>query len=131
MSINEKFRLYFENAPIGIFVANQKGQYTEANPAECRITGYSESELIAMPLVDIIHPEDRQKAVTHFSSVATAGKASGSLRFLRKNNSVGVWQVEAIKLGDNKLIGFATDITESINIKNQLLDSDEWYQELF
>jgi len=39
----EKYRNYIDNAPDGIFVADETGRNIEVNEAACRITGYSKN----------------------------------------------------------------------------------------
>ncbi|MBI9073661.1 MAG: PAS domain S-box protein, partial [Melioribacteraceae bacterium] len=40
----QKFRSYIENAPNGIFITDEKGNYLEVNEAAAKITGYSKDE---------------------------------------------------------------------------------------
>jgi PAS domain S-box-containing protein len=40
-----RYRLAFANASVGVAVHNAEGRFLEANPAYCRIMGYSEAEL--------------------------------------------------------------------------------------
>ena len=54
----EKYRNYIENAPDGVFVADETGRYIEVNEAASRITGYSRNELLKMSISDIL-PEGR------------------------------------------------------------------------
>ena len=44
-----KLRVIFEQAPLGIAVLNSKtGQFRKLNPQYCRITGYSEAEMLGL-----------------------------------------------------------------------------------
>ncbi|MFC1811381.1 PAS domain S-box protein [Thermodesulfobacteriota bacterium] len=54
----EKYRLVVDNATIGI-VITQDGLLKFVSPQTGRISGYSETELTAMPFTDFIHPDDR------------------------------------------------------------------------
>jgi PAS domain S-box-containing protein len=42
-------------------IADPYGCFAQVNPAFVKLTGYSESELIAKPFLDFILPEDRQR----------------------------------------------------------------------
>jgi diguanylate cyclase (GGDEF)-like protein/PAS domain S-box-containing protein len=55
---HERFRLEFENAPIGKAVVELDGSFRSVNPALCRITGYDEATLLALRFQDITHPDD-------------------------------------------------------------------------
>lgn len=44
--LKEKYDTYIQNAPDGIFVVNDRGQFLEVNKAACNLTGYSTYELL-------------------------------------------------------------------------------------
>ena len=54
----EKYRLLVENANDSIFIS-QDGFMKFFNPKTMMLTGYSEAELTQMPIIDLVHPEDR------------------------------------------------------------------------
>jgi len=58
-----RFRSAFDNAPIGITIANADGsnekRYIEVNPAFCTMTGYSSEQLLERSFLDITHKDDR------------------------------------------------------------------------
>jgi PAS domain S-box-containing protein len=54
----ERFHLAFEHAPIGKSLISLDGHYEEANPAMCRITGYSEDQLQQRTDAALTHPAD-------------------------------------------------------------------------
>lgn len=57
----ERFRLAFEGAPIGIALADLDGRFLRVNDALCEITGYTESELLAAN-VDLLGHSDAADA---------------------------------------------------------------------
>ena len=55
----EVFRKIFEDAPIGIDLANlENRQLVQVNKAYCEMLGYTESELLGKTFIDLVHPED-------------------------------------------------------------------------
>ena len=54
----ERFRSLFEQNPMGVALLGADHQITKANPAFCRMLGYSEAELTAMTPLDMTHPDD-------------------------------------------------------------------------
>lgn len=58
-----RFEHAFHGAPVGMALMGLDGRWLKVNPALCRITGYSESELLNKRTVDITHPEDRKAAI--------------------------------------------------------------------
>ncbi len=55
----ERFRGIFEQGPIGVALLGTDHRMTKANPAFCRMLGYSEAELARMTPLDMTHPDDR------------------------------------------------------------------------
>ncbi|MDP2806091.1 MAG: PAS domain S-box protein, partial [Gallionellaceae bacterium] len=53
----ERFRQLFEKAPIGIAMAKQDQKIFIANPAFCRMFGYTQEELSDMTVIELTHPE--------------------------------------------------------------------------
>jgi len=54
----QRFRLAFEHAPIGIAIVGLDGLFREVNPALCWLTGYPSDRLRALTFQDITHPDD-------------------------------------------------------------------------
>ena len=102
---------YIDFAPHGIFVANEKGEYIDVNPAASKITGFSEKELLSMNLIQLIPEVAIEAAKNHFRRVVEEGFASGELPFLKKDRSIGYWFVDAVKLSESRFLGFTVDIT--------------------
>jgi PAS domain S-box len=58
----EVFRKIFEDAPIGIDLANlENRQLVQVNKAYCEMLGYTESELLGKTFIDLVHPEDLEQ----------------------------------------------------------------------
>ena len=53
-----QFRAIFENAAIGVSLADLSGHLVKCNPALQRLLGYTETELQHMTFAEITHPED-------------------------------------------------------------------------
>ncbi|KYF80844.1 hypothetical protein BE17_44375 [Sorangium cellulosum] len=54
----ERFRLSFENAPIGKAIIGLDGRFIRVNHVYCEIVGYSTEELSKRRFQDITHPDD-------------------------------------------------------------------------
>jgi len=107
-----QFRSYIENAPIGVFIADEKGRYLQVNPAASQITGFSREELLGMGIPDITPLEGHGAALETFHQILEAGHAIGELPFRHKDGRVRCWQVDAVKLSPSRFLGFTSDITE-------------------
>lgn len=55
---HEQLRFAFDQAPIGMAFVSPAGRFTKVNAALCRITGYSEPELLERSIEGITHPDD-------------------------------------------------------------------------
>ncbi len=53
----ERFRKIFEEAHLGIVITSPSFIFENANPAFCRMVGYSADELRSMTFADITHPD--------------------------------------------------------------------------
>ena len=57
----ERFRKVFEEGPIGVVLVGTDGRIQHANRRFCEMLGYSESEIIALGLAGISHPDDWER----------------------------------------------------------------------
>jgi PAS domain S-box-containing protein len=90
--IEERFRLAFENANIGMCLVDLQGRLTKVNHQMCEIFGYSQEELERMTVNDIAHPEDLNISPT-FIKRATSGEIEHTnfeKRYLHKDGHI-VW----------------------------------------
>lgn len=71
----EVFRIAADNTPEGLGVTDLAGRWTMVNPVLVRLTGYSEQELLARRLPELVHPDDRDE---HHRCVRRAITVPGS-----------------------------------------------------
>lgn len=124
----ERFRSYIDNAPDGIFLADERSHYTEVNPAACEMTGYTEDELCSMHIMDLIPPAEAEKAIAHFDRVRKDGTSTGESAFVTKAGEVRHWSISAVKLSDTRYMGFTKDITDRIRAEQTLRGKEEQYR---
>lgn len=55
----ELFRTTFEAAPIGMVLSDLSDRIFRANPALCRLLGYTQEEILQRTILDMTHPDDR------------------------------------------------------------------------
>lgn len=56
----ERFRSFFDHSGAGMYTYRPDGVILQANPALCRLLGYSETELLTMSVVDITVLEEQE-----------------------------------------------------------------------
>lgn len=86
------FEALFEQSAIAVAVLTVGGRFLRANPALCRLLGYTEQELLQKTHLDVIHIEDLEAAAVARAQVIS-GKAKPRIierRYLHKDGSV-VW----------------------------------------
>ncbi|MEA1873586.1 MAG: PAS domain S-box protein, partial [Bacteroidota bacterium] len=123
-----KFKSYMQNAPDGIFIANEKGKYIGVNKAACEITGYSEDELLNLTISELIQEEYSEKAKNHFQTVIKEGFASGELGFVTKSGEKRFWRVDAVKFSETRFLGFAKNTTERKQAEEKLKQKNEQFE---
>ena len=90
----KRFRIVFENAPMGIAIADLDGKFIEVNHAFYNMLGYSKSEVKHLSFFNITHPDDR-KDTQRLSEEVRSGKCDSYMqekRYLSKDGRV-VWAV--------------------------------------
>lgn len=107
----KKYSSYIENAPYAVFVADEKGQYIEVNNAATAITGYSRDELIKMTVRDITAKESLSEALRVFKSLSNNGSVSIEAKYIHKDGSIKWCKVDAVKISEDRFLGFAIDTT--------------------
>ncbi len=117
----EKYSSYISNSPFGIFVVDGKGQYVEANRSGAAITGYSIQQLLKMNIRDITAEESLPSALQHFGNMKITGHMSAELKFVHQDGSIRWWTVDAVRLSEDRYLGFSADITEKKNAEADLL----------
>ena len=87
----EQFRVIFELASIGMAQASpQTGKFIRANQKMVEITGYSQAELVQLRVIDITHPDDRQRDGELFEKVVRGEQPDYCLekRYVRKDGKL-------------------------------------------
>ncbi|WP_416675326.1 PAS domain-containing hybrid sensor histidine kinase/response regulator [Egbenema bharatensis] len=83
----QHFRSIFLSSSVGMSLVAPSGQFSQVNPALCKMLGYTESELMELTTLEITHPDDRMLASESMQRLF-AGEASNfqlEKRFLHKN----------------------------------------------
>jgi diguanylate cyclase (GGDEF)-like protein/PAS domain S-box-containing protein len=118
----QRFRLAFETAAIGMALVGLDGQWLKVNKSLCKMIGYSEQELLSMRFQNITHPDDLESDLEHVSRLL-GGEISYyrmEKRYLHKDGHI-VWVLLSVALvrdGQNKPIHFVSQITDITELKD-------------
>ncbi|MFV8322843.1 PAS domain S-box protein [Flavobacterium sp. LS2R12] len=127
---NAKFKYYIENAPDGVFVLNELGKYLEVNKAATVLSGYSREELLTMKFGDLSITPNYEAYFQDFKNLVRDGVGKKELRARHKLGHLRWWSVEAIKVSENRFLGFVKDITESKKALETIENNDKYFRAL-
>jgi two-component system cell cycle sensor histidine kinase/response regulator CckA len=115
-------------------IASFNGRFVRVNPAFCDTLGYDVEELLATPIIDLVHPDDRTAAVEAALLLAT-GHVSQRYenRVLCKDGSYKwlAWTAQSADKEQGLVYAVARDVTEGKRAEERLRASEEWYRLLF
>lgn len=114
-----RFRALFEGAAEGILVTDAETHaFLHANPAICRMLGYTAAELRSLGLANI-HPRDAESPLLATFAVMKDGdsKAGVSVPCVRKDGSIIYVDISGVRQvldGRPCVVGFFTDATDRL-----------------
>jgi PAS domain S-box-containing protein len=121
----KRYKMLFDRAAEGIIVADIKTmEFRYANPAICRMLGYSEQELTSMGVADVHPKESMERVFAEFEAQARGERVLASeIPCLRKDGRIIYADISATNIvidGVNCNVGFFTDITDRVRAEEQL-----------
>jgi PAS domain S-box-containing protein len=125
----ERYRFLVNNANDAIFIA-QDGMIKFPNPKTLAMLGYSEDELVRIPYMDLIHPED-QGILSEIRQKRDSGEEATSTYSLRVRNRAGeeIWaQIGSVPImweDRPATLNFVRDITIQKKAEEELRNSIE------
>ena len=124
----ERYRALFQGAAEGILVEDTETKKFEyANPALCKMLGYTEEELKQMGVSDIHPRKDLEYVISEFEAQARGEKTlSSSIPCLRKDSTIIYADINTAKilLNDRECnVAFLTDITERKRVEGALREA--------
>jgi two-component system, cell cycle sensor histidine kinase and response regulator CckA len=131
----EKYRSLVDGADEGILVA-QDGKLKFVNHRLAEFSGYSESELLAKPFPEFIHPDDRGMVVDNFVKRMKGESAPSryEFRMLTADGSAKWVEITIAGIEWNHrpaVLSFLADITERKQAEQKLRESEEKFSKIF
>ncbi|MCJ7730513.1 MAG: PAS domain S-box protein [Sedimentisphaerales bacterium] len=124
----ERYKNLFKANIDGILIADATTKkFRYANPAICRMLGYSEEEFMQMGVADIHPKESLEQVNTEFKAQTSGAKINADLQCVRKDGQVISVSINAgtVMIDQTKyLMGIFRDITERKNKEKLILDAN-------
>src|SRR5690242_3293893 len=95
----ERFRLAFEHAPIGMCLVSPDGRFLRVNSTLCSMVGYTESHLLSATFQDITHPDDLHADLEHVRQMLAGEIRTYEMekRYVRADGTV-IWILLSVSL---------------------------------
>jgi len=134
----ERFRLTFDQSPIGTVMVDFDGRYQQVNSQFARFTGYSEEELASLSVADTAAPEDVAETLDRLIHLAKGQIFSSQVekRYRRKDGQI-VWGrtlAQIMRDASGRPLCLLTqieDVTERKRAEEAERQSEEKYRILF
>lgn len=121
----EKYRTLVEQASDAIYITSTDGRILTVNPSACKLSGYTEEEIMKMNVMDFIFSEDLEKNPFRISELKEGKTVVVERRFKVKDNRILHVECIANMLSDERILVFARDIGERIKAEALLKKSYE------
>ncbi|APG28627.1 hypothetical protein A7E78_12695 [Syntrophotalea acetylenivorans] len=134
----ERFRELADLLPQSVFEADQQGRVTFANRMALQFAGWSDEDLARQPsVIDLLGPEDRQRAAANFQRVL-AGELllneEYSLQVSAESSPVTVVVAAAPIVRQEQVVGLrgiAVDVTERLAVERIARENTEKFKRLY
>jgi PAS domain S-box-containing protein len=135
---DERFRLAFEHAAVGMALLTPEGRFAQCNPAICRIVGREEKDLLAIDWQSVTAPADLPRALAEIRPLV-AGETKSVIvrkRCLRPDGEV-VWVQNSLSMARDAsgrprhLVMLMEDITDQRKAEEAVRFSEARFSRLF
>ena len=126
-----RYRAYVENAPLGIFVTDEQGNYLEVNEKACEMSGYDRVELLRTGIGQWPDPETRDAGLRHLEQVRLRGSYSAEIPFLTGSGEKRWWIASGVRIARDRFMELARDVTDRRRFKDTLAERESLYRSLF
>lgn len=130
----QRFRLAFDDGPIGMALVNPQGRFLRTNRALSGILGYSEAELREIDFQSITHPDDLEKDLDYLQQTLAGKILSYQMekRYFDKNRQIVFVRlsVSLIRDPDGEPFYFVVQVENITELKNREVERENMIAEL-
>ncbi|MDI9570196.1 MAG: PAS domain S-box protein [Pseudomonadota bacterium] len=125
----ERYKLLVEHASMAIVII-QDGMMKYANPRACESTGYRLEEMLSMPVLNLVHPDDLELVANVRGKRSRGEKTPPSYvaRIIHKDGHVIWGEFAGVRLswdGKPATMNFIKDITQERQLEEKLLQAEK------
>jgi len=126
-------RTILQTAMDGFWMADLQGRLLEVNETYCRMSGYSEQELLTMRIPDLEVVESVDDTAAHVQKLIAQGEERFESQHRRKDGSIFYVElsVQYRPIEGGRFVAFLRDITERKMVENELKESEEKFRTIF
>src|SRR5512136_1005960 len=127
----ERHRVTLQTAMDGFFRADMQGRILEVNESYCRISGYSEQELLTMSVADVEAVHTAEMIVVNIRRFAEDGPNRFESVHRRKDGSLFDVEISAhyLPIAGGQAVVFVRDITDRKRAEQTLRQSEAYLAE--
>jgi len=123
----KRFAQAFTHAPIGMALVGIDGVTLQVNPAFCAMFGFSEAEMLGLPVWRITHPDDMPATIENLQRLIEGERDAWDMekRFFHRDGHViwartATWLVRANDTSPLYVVSQLQDITERKRLEEEL-----------
>ncbi|MFQ5576110.1 MAG: PAS domain S-box protein, partial [Anaerolineae bacterium] len=129
-----RYRSLFDSTRDGLYVIDMQGRYLDANPAACRLLGYSRRELLAMDIFQVragyqtLSPEERAQLLARYQTLWQTGTTGYESLLAAKSGTTIPVEMSITPVnyhGRQAVLGAVRDITERKKAEQTLRESEQ------
>ncbi len=124
------YRLLFEQAADGIFIADLEGNFKDVNLNGCSLLGYSREELLALNLKDLILDEDLEENPLQMNRLLVEEQVLVDRRVKHQDGRQIDLEINARLLPDGRLLSVARDISARKRAEAKVQETQDELQRL-
>jgi PAS domain S-box-containing protein len=117
----EKYRTLVEQASDAIYITDKNGSIHTVNASSCRMTGYSEEELLQMNVWGFVDPSEILENPFRFEELEDGRTLVVERKLKVKNGKELELEFTSKMLSDGRILVFAKDISERKKVENEII----------
>jgi len=123
----ERLKAVISTSAAGFGIVKPDGYFSEVNETLCNLLGYTESELLQIPYIDLLHKDDKLSSELGIKKFFEGGIPVQNIerRYIKKDGTVFWASLSPSPLKNNKneidsLVAVVIDITERVEAENEI-----------